>query len=52
VRRVSVGSWPMRRALGVLREIATELRGSGTFGFTREAVMAYDEANALARRPG
>ena len=49
VRRVSVGSWPMRRTLGVLREIAAELRGRGTFGFTREAVMGYDEANALAR---
>jgi 2-methylisocitrate lyase-like PEP mutase family enzyme len=49
VRRVSVGSWPMRRTLGVLRDIATELRERGTFGFTREATMAYDEANALAR---
>jgi 2-methylisocitrate lyase-like PEP mutase family enzyme len=51
VRRVSVGSWPMRRTLGVLGEIATELRERGTFGFTREAVMGYDEANALVRGP-
>jgi 2-methylisocitrate lyase-like PEP mutase family enzyme len=52
VRRVSVGSWPMRRTLGVLRDIATELRDRGTFGFTRESVVAYDEANALARGRG
>jgi len=46
VRRVSVGSWPMRRALGVLREIARELREEGSFSFTRAAVVSYAEANA------
>ena len=50
VRRVSVGSWPMRRTLGVLREIAIELRDAGTFGFTREPTMSYADANALAGR--
>jgi 2-methylisocitrate lyase-like PEP mutase family enzyme len=49
VRRVSVGSWPMRRTLGVLREIAHELRTAGTFGFTREPTMSYADANALVR---
>lgn len=49
VRRVSVGSWPARRALGVLREIAAELRDAGTFTFTRANVVSYADANALAR---
>lgn len=51
IRRVSVGSWPMRRTLGLLREIARELRDAGTFSFTREAIVTYSEANALVRRP-
>ena len=50
VRRVTVGSWAMRRTLGVLREIATELSDAGTFSFTREPSVSYDDANALLRR--
>jgi 2-methylisocitrate lyase-like PEP mutase family enzyme len=50
VRRVSVGSWPMRRTLGVLREIAAELRDAGTFSFTRDPLVTYAEANALVGR--
>jgi 2-methylisocitrate lyase-like PEP mutase family enzyme len=49
VRRVSVGSSAMRRTLGVLREIAHELRDSGTFSFTREPSVSYAEANALVQ---
>jgi 2-methylisocitrate lyase-like PEP mutase family enzyme len=49
VRRVSVGSSAMRRTLGVLREIATELRDAGTFTFTREPSVSYAEANRLVR---
>jgi 2-methylisocitrate lyase-like PEP mutase family enzyme len=49
VRRVSVGSWPGRRILGVLREIARELREEGTFTFIREPIMSYADANALVR---
>lgn len=49
VRRVSVGSGPMRRTLGVLRDIAHELRDSGTFTYTREASVPYAELNALMR---
>lgn len=49
-RRVSVGSAPMRRTLGVLREIANELRDAGTFSYTREPSIPYDEANALLHR--
>jgi hypothetical protein len=40
----------MRRTLGVLREIARELREAGTFSFTREAIVTYTEANALVGR--
>jgi len=47
VRRVSVGSWPMRRTLGVLREIARELREKGSFSFTRAPSVSYADANAL-----
>lgn len=50
VRRVSVGSWPMRRTLGVLRDIAHELRDEGTFGFTRQPSVSYADANALVAR--
>lgn len=49
-RRVSVGSAPMRRTLGVLRAIAHELRDAGTFSYTREPSIPYDEINALVRR--
>jgi 2-methylisocitrate lyase-like PEP mutase family enzyme len=51
VRRVSVGSGPMRRTLGVLREIAHELRDAGTFSYTRDASVPYAELNALMRPP-
>jgi hypothetical protein len=37
----------MRRTLGVLREIANELREAGTFSFTRDPLVTYAEANAL-----
>ncbi|HMD02901.1 MAG TPA: isocitrate lyase/phosphoenolpyruvate mutase family protein, partial [Candidatus Baltobacteraceae bacterium] len=45
VTRVSVGSWPMRRSLGLVREIARELRDKGTFTFTNGPALSYDEAN-------
>jgi 2-methylisocitrate lyase-like PEP mutase family enzyme len=48
-RRVSVGSGPMRRTLGVLREIAHELRDAGTFSYTREPSVPYAELNAMMR---
>src|SRR5665213_2216206 len=50
VHRVSVGSSVMRRTLGVLREIAHELRDHGTFSFTREPSVSYADANALLDR--
>jgi len=50
VARISVGSWPMRRTMGLLRDIARELRRDGTFNFTRDPVISYDDANALFNR--
>jgi 2-methylisocitrate lyase-like PEP mutase family enzyme len=50
VSRVSIGSWPMRRAMQVVREIARELHRDGTFGFMHESFIGYDELNALFTR--
>ncbi len=47
VARVSIGSSPMRRTMSVLRDIARELQREGTFGFMHEAMVPYDEMNAL-----
>ena len=41
----------MRRTLGVLRDIAHELRDAGTFSYTREPSVPYAELNALMRPP-
>jgi len=47
VARVSVGSGPMRASLALVRDIARELKSSGTFtAFTGHA-LPYDEVNAL-----
>jgi 2-methylisocitrate lyase-like PEP mutase family enzyme len=50
VSRVSVGSWPMRRTMSVLRDIARELYREGSFGFMREPIIPYEEMNALFTR--
>jgi 2-methylisocitrate lyase-like PEP mutase family enzyme len=50
VSRVSLGSWPMRRAMTVLRDIARELHREGTFGFMGDPAIGYDEMNALFTR--
>jgi 2-methylisocitrate lyase-like PEP mutase family enzyme len=47
VARVSVGGAPMRRTLGVLREIGRELRERGTYGFAHEPSLPYAELNAM-----
>ena len=49
VARVSVGSGPMRAALALVRDIARELKASGTFGSFTERAMAFDEVNELMR---
>jgi 2-methylisocitrate lyase-like PEP mutase family enzyme len=49
VARVSVGSGPMRASLAVVRDIARELKTSGTYtAFTGRAIP-YDEVNDLLR---
>jgi 2-methylisocitrate lyase-like PEP mutase family enzyme len=50
VSRVSLGSWPMRRAMSVVRDMARELSHSGTFSFIREPAISYDEMNAFFPR--
>jgi 2-methylisocitrate lyase-like PEP mutase family enzyme len=50
VSRVSVGSWPMRRTMSVLRDIARELYREGSFGFMHEPMIEYEEMNALFTR--
>lgn len=46
VKRLSVGSGPMRVTLGALAKIAAELRGAGTYTYLEDA-LPYDAANAL-----
>jgi 2-methylisocitrate lyase-like PEP mutase family enzyme len=46
VKRVSLGSGPMRATLGLLRRIAKELRSQGTYTAVAEA-PSYAEMNAL-----
>lgn len=49
VARVSVGSGPHRATLALIKDVATELKTSGTYeAFTRHALRS-DEANALVR---
>jgi 2-methylisocitrate lyase-like PEP mutase family enzyme len=47
VRRVSVGSGPMRAAMGLTRRIAKELKEHGTFASMTDGAMPYKEANEL-----
>jgi 2-methylisocitrate lyase-like PEP mutase family enzyme len=46
VARVSVGSGPMRATLGLLRRVAEELRGTGTYA-ALDGAVPYAEANKL-----
>ncbi len=47
VRRVSLGSGPSRAALGLLREIATELRSHGTYESVARYMVPANEVNAM-----
>lgn len=51
VRRVSEGSGPMRASLMLARRVARELLDHGTYASFHADAIAYDEANALFRRP-
>jgi len=46
VARVSVGSGPMRATLGLLRQVAEELKASGTYR-AMEGAVPYAEVNKL-----
>jgi 2-methylisocitrate lyase-like PEP mutase family enzyme len=49
VARVSVGSGPMRASLAVARDVARELRTSGTYASFTTRAIAYDRMNELMR---
>ena len=48
VRRVSLGSGPMRATLGLLVRMARQLREEGLFALMTEGAMPYADANRLA----
>lgn len=47
VRRLSVGSGPMRAGLGLVRRIAEELRDAGTFAAMTAGAIPHAEVNRL-----
>jgi len=47
VRRVSVGSGPMRAAMGLMQRIARELKEKGTYSAMTEGAISYADANRL-----
>src|SRR4029453_731258 len=49
VARVSLGSGPMRASLAVARDIARELKATGTYDTFTAHALAYDEVNDLMR---
>jgi 2-methylisocitrate lyase-like PEP mutase family enzyme len=51
VKRVSVGSAPMRATLGLVRRIADELLREGTYGSMLDGAIPYAEVNALLAEP-
>jgi 2-methylisocitrate lyase-like PEP mutase family enzyme len=51
VRRVSLGAGVMRAALGVVRRVAAELRGPGTYTAISEVALS-DDLNRLLERRG
>src|SRR5713226_3751916 len=50
VARVSVGSGPMRAALGLIARIARQLREEGSFSLMTDGAMTYADANRLFER--
>jgi len=47
VARVSLGSGPMRAAMGLVRRIARELLDSGTYTSILEGAIPYAELNQI-----
>lgn len=50
VRRVSLGSGPMRATLGLLARVARQLRDEGLFALMTDGAMPYADANQLMKR--
>jgi 2-methylisocitrate lyase-like PEP mutase family enzyme len=49
VARVSVGSGPMRASMALVREVARELKSSGTYTAFTTKSMSFDDVNELMR---
>jgi 2-methylisocitrate lyase-like PEP mutase family enzyme len=49
VRRVSLGSGPMRATLGLLVRMARQLMDGGLFDLMHEGAMPYPDANRLVQ---
>jgi 2-methylisocitrate lyase-like PEP mutase family enzyme len=49
VARVSVGSGAMRAALAVARDVARELKATGTYQSFTGHTISYDEVNELMK---
>ncbi|HLJ26422.1 MAG TPA: isocitrate lyase/phosphoenolpyruvate mutase family protein [Candidatus Angelobacter sp.] len=47
VKRISMGSGPMRAAMGLLRRIASEAQTKGTYNLLLDGAVPYPEMNAL-----
>jgi 2-methylisocitrate lyase-like PEP mutase family enzyme len=47
VKRISMGSGPMRAALGLLRRIAHEAQATGTYNLLLDGAIPYQEMNGL-----
>ncbi|MGH9431564.1 MAG: isocitrate lyase/PEP mutase family protein [Terriglobia bacterium] len=52
VRRVSLGSGPMRAAMGTFRRVAQELLEKGTYETIKQASISYDEMNQMVAAKG
>jgi 2-methylisocitrate lyase-like PEP mutase family enzyme len=50
VKRVSVGSGPMRAAMGYTRRVAEELQNRGTYRLITDGSVSYADANRLFKR--
>jgi 2-methylisocitrate lyase-like PEP mutase family enzyme len=49
VARLSLGSGPMRAAMGMLRQVAREVIEEGTYDLMLENAVPYQEMNELMR---
>jgi 2-methylisocitrate lyase-like PEP mutase family enzyme len=49
VARVSVGSGPMRATLALVRDVARELKSSGTYSAFTSRTLPFDDVNELMK---